>query len=132
MSSEGEALFRNGINQAEATDGDLSDEEQLQRALMSREDQAYATARKLGMNLRGVRLQYAPDEFAIEQWGKVAKADPWTIKLSDLAFTDERTLGATIAHELAHARDYIQYGEATEEAGADAQRAFEEWYDGHR
>jgi hypothetical protein len=75
---------------------------------------------------------YAPDEFGVGQLGKTAKADPWSIMLGDEAFSDERTLASTNAHELRHSRDYVNYGSATEEAGQQAEGAFLEWYDGLR
>jgi hypothetical protein len=48
-----EVLYRLGINQAKIGGSLADDETNLQRALMAKEDQAYATAQKFNINLRG-------------------------------------------------------------------------------
>lgn len=80
------------------------------------------------MNLQGKKILYDPS-IPPGQYGKTAKLNPMLIRLGNEAFSDERSLASTIAHELRHARDYTSKGWSSERDAIATEKAFLKWYD---
>ena len=64
--------------------------------------------------------------------GRVKKARPNVIELGPLAFSSERELANTIAHELNHARSYLRGGTAPESTAYAAGDTLDEYIRGVR
>lgn len=64
--------------------------------------------------------------------GRVVKSRPNVIELGPLAFSSERELANTIAHELNHARSFIKGGNAPEKTAYASGNKLEEYMKGRR
>jgi len=79
------------------------------------EQYAKNIADKYGINLKGsgkdITILYNPNLSSI---GRTSAANPSVIELGPQAFVSEEELANTIAHELNHARSFLQGGTAPE------------------
>ena len=90
-------------------------------------------SQKYGIHLKGskqeITIVFNPD---LKSSGRVRKARPNVIELGPLAFSDERELANTIAHELNHARSFLRGGTAPESTAYAAGDMLEEYIRGVR
>ena len=88
---------------------------------------------KYNIHLRGsktqIRIEFNPE---LKSSGRVRKAYPAVIELGPLAFSSERELANTIAHELNHARSYLKGGTAPERTAYASGNKLEEYMKGKR
>jgi hypothetical protein len=102
---------------------------------MSLNPELYANevAKKYGINLKGsgqeITIKYNPD---LPQAGLSRQATPNVIELGSSAYYSEGELANTIAHELNHARSWLQGGSAPEEFAYPAGNALQDYINGGR
>ena len=88
-------------------------------------------AQKYRIHLKGssqrITIVFNPD---LKSSGRVKKSQPHVIELGPLAFTSERELANTIAHELNHARSYLRGGTAPERTAYAAGDTLDEYIRG--
>lgn len=90
-------------------------------------------AAKYRIHLKGsnqqITIVFNPD---LRSSGRVKKSAPNIIELGPLAFTSERELANTIAHELNHARSFLRGGTAPERTAYAAGDKLEDYIRGKR
>ena len=102
---------------------------------LNRQLWAEQTAKKYNINLRGSGRELKitlDDSIPMGVYGFTSEWEPNTIYLGPYAFSDEKQLARTIAHELNHSRSFLRGGKAPESTARVADKALGEYIEGKR
>lgn len=96
---------------------------------------ANVIASKYGINLKGsgytISVIFNP-KLSIGIFGRTSATNPYVIEIGSAALMNERELANTIAHELNHARSFIEGGNAPERNAYKSGHALDEYIRGLR